>query len=43
MMQKQGKMGGEMKCASEGRVKSIPAPKNPLKEYGVMQPGDRKR
>lgn len=43
MMQKEGKMGGSMKCASEGRVKSIKPPANPIKTYGVMQPGDRKR
>jgi hypothetical protein len=42
MMQKQGKMGGAMKNASAGRIKSIHPPANPLKTYGQVQPGDRK-
>ncbi len=42
MMQKQGKMGGAIKNASAGRIKSIQPPANPLKTYGQMQPGDRK-
>ncbi len=39
---RQGKMGGAMKNASAGRIKSIQPPANPLKTYGQMQPGDRK-
>lgn len=42
MMQKERKMGGAMKCASEGRVKKIAPPANPLKTYGQAQPGDKR-
>lgn len=36
------KMSGAMKCASEGRVKKVAPPANPLKTYGQMQPGDKR-
>lgn len=29
--------------ANKGRLRSIPAPANPLKTYGQMQPGDNQK
>lgn len=43
MKQSNNRMGGPMKNATEGRLKSITPPANPLKTYGQIQPGDKQR